>query len=104
MNTRKKQSCCDEKALCNKDTLLNHSEKITYYSDEKLEQLTGIPKHKLSKTQIALLSEVFYSLNEEDIAGWLRSLQLRRIELTTDLREQALLIISERRKYNSQNI
>ena len=98
MNTRIKQNCCNEKALCSRDTLLSYSETIRYYNDEKLDQLKGISRHKLSKAQIALLSEVFYSLNEEDIAGWLRSLQLRRIELSTEIREQALLIISERRK------
>ena len=98
MNSRIKLTCCSENALCGKDTLLSHTEKISYYNDEKLEQLKGISRDKLSKSQTALLSEVFYSLDEHDMAGWLRSLQLRRIDLPTEIREQALLIIYERRK------
>jgi hypothetical protein len=43
------------------------------------------------------LTEVFYSLQEKDVSGWLRSLQMRGIELPQQLREEALLIVSERR-------
>ena len=43
------------------------------------------------------LEEVFLTLRESDVAGWLRSLQLRNIALPDELKEQALLIVRERR-------
>ena len=44
-----------------------------------------------------MLNDVFYTLREQDVAGWLRSLQLRDIALPDELRDEALLIVSERR-------
>ncbi len=44
-----------------------------------------------------MLENVFYTLKEQDVAGWLGSLQLRNIQLPNNLRDEALLIVSERR-------
>ena len=41
------------------------------------------------------------SLSEKDVPGWCRSLQLRGIELPEDVREEALLIVKERRATKS---
>ena len=43
------------------------------------------------------LSDIFYSLKENDVAAWLRSLQLRDIQLPENIREEALMIVGERR-------
>ena len=50
-----------------------------------------------------MLEDVFFTLREQDMAGWIRSLQLRNIELPDDIRDQALLIISERRQNTLEN-
>ena len=36
-------------------------------------------------------------MQEKDVPGWVRSLQLRNIQLPADVREEALLIVVERR-------
>jgi hypothetical protein len=92
--------CCGAHLICEKDTLLNANNKIVYYDDEELDALIDIPATTFNNEQIQQISEVFYTLNESDVAGWVRSLQIRRIELPADLREQALLIIMERRNQN----
>ncbi|MFZ4725334.1 MAG: phospholipase [Paludibacter sp.] len=92
--------CCGAHLICEKDTLLNSNNKVIYYDDEELDALVDIPASTFNNEQINQISEVFYTLNESDVAGWVRSLQIRRIELPTDLREQALLIVMERRKQN----
>ena len=51
----------------------------------------------ITKKQIESVSEVFYSMHENDVASWLRSLQLRNIQLPDFLREEALMIVAERR-------
>jgi hypothetical protein len=53
-----------------------------------------------TETQKKQFSEIFYSLKESDVAGWLRSLQLRLIELPAELKEEALMIVRERRTVN----
>ncbi len=91
------EACCGAHVVCDRDSLLNTDIKAEYFEDEELDSLAGIEPEKMSKAQIEQLSEVFFTLKESDVAAWLRSLQLRRIELPIELREQALLIVSERR-------
>ena len=41
--------------------------------------------------------DVLYTLQEIEVAGWLRSLQLRAINLPDALKDEAFLIVGERR-------
>lgn len=90
--------CCGTHAVCERDSLLTKTTKIEYYDDEELDALAGIAPDNYSESQIKQLEDVFYTLREKDVAGWLRSLQTRNIQLPDELREEALLIVSERRK------
>ena len=42
--------------------------------------------------------EVLYTMQEVEVAGWVRSLQLRAVELPDDLKDEVFLIVGERRK------
>lgn len=92
--------CCGAHAVCEQDTLLNSGNSIIYFDDEELDVLADISPEKFSNEQMKQLSEIFFSLKESDVAGWLRSLQMRNIQLPIELREQALMIVSERRTAN----
>lgn len=89
--------CCGAHEVCDMDTLLTSSEKIEYFDDEELDELSEKNPYELTEAQFNQLSDVFYTLKENEVAPWLRSLQLRRIQLPIELREQALMIVSERR-------
>jgi hypothetical protein len=91
------EECCGAHVVCERDSLLNKDLNIEYFDDEELDTLANIPPDKMTESQTAMIEEVFYTLKESDVAAWLRSLQLRHIELPASLREQALLIVSERR-------
>lgn len=91
------EECCGAHEVCDKDSLLSSGGIPEYYEDEELDTLACIPESDYSESQRNSISEVFYTLKETEVAGWLRSLQLRRIELPADIKEQALLIVSERR-------
>ena len=90
--------CCGEHLVCERETLLNPNDTIVYYDDEDLDQLADKNPDTYTEQQKQALSEVFYSLKAEDVAGWCRSLQLRHIELPQDIREEALLILREQRQ------
>ena len=90
--------CCGQHLVCERDTLLQANAQIDYYDDEELDTLAGIDPADYSETQHTMLREVFDTLQERDVAGWVRSLQLRNIALPQDIREEALLIVRERRK------
>jgi hypothetical protein len=89
--------CCGAHSVCDRDTLLNSGTTVEYFDDEELDTLAHIPASELTPEQINQLSEIFFTLNEKDVAPWLRSLQIRNIQLPIEIREQALLIVSERR-------
>lgn len=95
--------CCGAHAVCERDSLLSKTDQIIYFDDEELDELSGIPPTEYTDKQNQMLEDVFFTLREQDMAGWLRSLQLRNIELPDDLRDQALLIISERRQNTLDN-
>jgi hypothetical protein len=38
-----------------------------------------------------------YTMKEEEVAGWCRSLQLRGIEIPDELKDELFLIVGERR-------
>lgn len=90
--------CCGAHAVCERDSLLNKSLQVEYYDDEELDTLAGVNPDDFTAQQLELLEHVFYTLKEKDVAGWLRSLQARNIQLPSTLRDEALLIVSERRK------
>jgi hypothetical protein len=37
-------------------------------------------------------------MREDEVAGWVRSLQLRQVELPDELKDEVFLIIGERRQ------
>ena len=94
---KRPEGCCGEHLVCEKETLLNTGSRIVYYDDEELDALSGVPAADYTAAQYEALREVFSTLREEDVAGWCRSLQMRGIELPQDIREEALLIVKERR-------
>jgi hypothetical protein len=90
--------CCGEHLVCERETLLQTNAKIEYYDDEELDQLIGIPVEDYTQEQYQMLRDVFDTLKASDVPGWVRSIQLRNIQLPLDIREEALLIVVERRK------
>ena len=90
--------CCGQHLVCERETLLQTNAHIDYYDDEELDALADIAPEQYTESQYQMLREVFNSLSEKDVPGWCRSIQLRRIQLPPDIREEALLIVRERRQ------
>ena len=90
--------CCGEHLVCERETLLQTNAKVEYYDDEELDILAGIAAEDYTQEQYQMIREVFETLKASDVPGWVRSIQLRNIQLPLDVREEALLIVVERRK------
>ncbi|MDO5570670.1 MAG: phospholipase [Bacteroidales bacterium] len=92
------QECCGAHEVCEKDSLLSAvSKQIEYYDDEELDSYRHTAANEYSEEALEEFRNVFYTLKEVEVAGWVRSLQLREIELPDELKDEVLLIISERR-------
>lgn len=92
------EDCCGQHAVCERDSLLAAvSKEIEYYDDEELDTYRGISSDAYPENVVDEFREVFYTLKEIEVAGWIRSLQLRGIDLPDALKDEAFLIIGERR-------
>lgn len=92
------QECCGQHLVCERDSLLaGVSKTIEYYDDEELDEWKNTPPDQYSPEQIDLFREIFYTLQPGDVPGWVRSLQLRQIEVPESLRDEILLVVNEQR-------
>lgn len=90
--------CCGAHEVCERDSLLAAvSKKIEYYEDEDLDRFRGVSGDAYQEEAVSEFQEVLYTLRDTEVAGWLRSLQLRGIELPDLLKDEAFLIVGERR-------
>lgn len=90
--------CCGMHITCEKDSLLSSvSDKIEYYDDEELDRFRGRTPDSYTADETEEFRNVLLTLLPHDIAGWGRSIQLRGIELPTEVRDELLMIVSEAR-------
>ncbi len=90
--------CCGAHEVCESDSLLSSNDNIEYYNDEELDRFTGIAADEYSDEAIEEFRDVLYTLEEREVAGWMKSMQLRQVHLPAIIREEALMIVGERRE------
>ncbi len=89
--------CCGAHDVCESESLLNSSAEILYYDDEELDRFINAGQNSFSDEYIEEFREVLYSLKEHEVSAWLKSLQLRRVTIPDIVKEEALMIVAERR-------
>lgn len=91
--------CCGRHEVCEKEKLLAATTgKIVYYDDEELDAYKGIPSCDYTDEQVDEFLEVFHTMRDTDVAGWVRSLQLRDVNLPDEMKDEVFLFINEQRK------
>lgn len=92
--------CCGQHETCEKDSLLAAiSKQIEYYDDEELDRFRGKESNSYSEKEVDEFRDVLYTMKDDEVAGWVRSLQLRSVELPDDLKDEVFLIVGERRMH-----
>jgi hypothetical protein len=90
--------CCGQHETCEKDSLLAAvSKNVEYYNDEELDRFRGRTSDGYSEAETEEFREVLYTMKEAEVAGWVRSLQLRAVELPDGVKDEVFLIVGERR-------
>ena len=90
--------CCGQHEICERDSLLAAvSKQIEYYDDEELDKYIGTAPDAYTPEQEDEFRDVFYTMQDTDVAGWVRSLQLRGIALPDNIKDEVFIIIGERR-------
>lgn len=90
--------CCGLHEVCEKESLLAAvSKEIEYYNDEELDRFQGVDSSEYEAEQEEEFRDILYTMREDEVAGWVRSLQLRGVNLPDGVRDEVLMIISDRR-------
>ena len=76
--------CCGQHETCEKDSL---------------DEYRGTPSDQYTAEQVEEFRDVLFTMREDEVAGWVRSLQLRAVELPDELKDEVFLIIGERRNH-----
>ncbi len=89
--------CCGKHEVCEKDELLAASlrGKADYYEDEELDAYGGTPSDAYTPEQVEEFRHVLYTMRPEEVGGWLRSLQLRGVEVPDGLKDEVLLLLED---------
>lgn len=86
--------CCGLHAICEK-LLPPVSGKVVYFEDEELDRFRGMNAEDYSLEETDEFREVLTTLRPGEIADWLKSLTVRGINLPSDLRDEAILLLEE---------
>lgn len=89
--------CCGQHEVCEKEEMLKAlSRGVEYYDDEDLDMYRGRRADSYTDDEAEDFRDVLFTMKESDVAGWVRSLQMRGIELPPDVREEALFVLQGR--------
>lgn len=90
--------CCGQHETCEKDSLLAAiSKDIEYYNDEELDRFRGREGTDYTEEECDEFRDILYTMRDDEVAGWVRSLQLRYIQLPDEVKDEVFLIVGERR-------
>jgi len=88
--------CCGQHEVCEKDSLLAAvSKEIEYYEDEELDRFAGWDDDRYDEQQEEEFRNILYTMKEQEVPGWVRSLQLRGINIPRGLRDEVLMIVDD---------
>ena len=90
--------CCGQHETCEKESLLAAvSKQIEYFNDEELDRFRGVESSDYLPDEIEEFRDVLYTMKEDEVAAWVRSLQLRAVALPDELKDEVFMIVGERR-------
>lgn len=89
-------TCNGENAKCEQECMMEAAIKdIEYYDDEQLDKFQGREPDSYDDDEIEEFAEVLYTLKDDDVAGWNRSLILRNINIPNRLKDDLIALLSK---------
>ena len=87
------EQCCGMHITCQRDSLLAQvSEQIEYFDDEELDAFSGRQSDSYTDDEAELFSDVLYTMRQDEVAAWCRSLHLRGIELPDQIKDEVYML------------
>lgn len=89
-------TCNGENSKCEQDCMMEASTKpIEYYDDEELDSFIGRPADSYTDDEAEQFSDVLYTMRQDEVAAWCRSLNLRGIQLPNQIKDEVVMMISD---------
>lgn len=86
-------TCNGTNDKCEQDCMMEAAVKdIEYYDDEELDRFRGRPSDSYADAEVEQFSEVLYTMRQDEVAGWCRSLTLRGINLPNQLKDEVFML------------
>ena len=87
------EGCCGQHAVCEKDSLFAAvSRDVEYFDDEELDAFSGRQSDSYTDDEAELFSDVLYTMRQDEVAAWCRSLHLRGIELPDQIKDEVYML------------
>ena len=81
---------------CEQDCMMEASTKpIEYFYDEELDSFIGRPADSYTDDETEQFSDVLYTMRQDEVAAWCRSLNLRGIQLPNQIKDEVVMMISD---------
>ena len=88
--------CCGKHAVCERDERMKAlSEEIVYFEDEELDAYVGRGAGEYSSDEVEAFRDVLLTLRSDEVAAWGRSIQLRGIEMPSEVRDEFIMMVEE---------
>ena len=89
-------TCNGENSKCEQDCMMEASTKsIEYFDDEELDNFRGRKSDSYTDDEAEQFSDVLYTMRQDEVAAWCRSLNLRGIELPNQIKDEVVMMISD---------
>lgn len=89
--------CCGLHITCEKDSLSPFTTEAEYYDDEELDRFRGRGADEYTPDEADEFRQIMLTMRVDEIAGWVRALQVRAVTLPAEIRDEVLLIVAEER-------
>ncbi|PTL33302.1 hypothetical protein C7120_01335 [Prevotella sp. oral taxon 376] len=87
-------TCLGIDPQCEQECVMEASTKeIEYYADEELDAYRGRPSNGYTDTEAEDFLEILYTMRQEEVKGWNRSLILRGINLPDQIKDEVIMMI-----------
>lgn len=89
-------TCNGENSKCEQDCMMEASTKpIEYFDDEELDSFVGRSAESYTDDEAEQFSDVLYTMRQDEVAAWCRSLNLRGIQLPNQIKDEVVMMISD---------
>ncbi len=87
-------SCTSEPGRCLHDCVIENSVgDIEYFDDEELDEYKGRTSDSYTDEEAGQFAEVMYTMKPEEVKDWLKSLNLRGVNLPDQLKDEAIMLV-----------